>query len=141
MKASESKPDTIDSYIATFPEEIQKLLQQMRATIKKAVPKATEVISYGMPAFKLHTVLVYFAGYKNHIGFYPTSSGIREFQHEIAAYKNSKGAVQFPLDKPLPVKLIKEITLFRAKEDMLNAELKAQKKTVAKKVVKKTAKK
>ena len=132
MKASESKPDTIDHYISTFPEGTQKMLEQMRTTIKKAIPKATEVISYGMPAFKLHTVLVYFAGYKNHIGFYPTSSGIREFQDEIAAYKNSKGAVQFPLDKPLPVKLIKEITLFRAKEDMLNAELKAQKKTAKK---------
>ena len=96
----------------------------MRAIIKQAVPNTKEVISNGMAAYKQHTVLVYFAGYKNHIGFYPTSSGIRLFQHQFTEYENSKGAVQFSLDKPLPVKLIKEITAFRAKEDAANATIK-----------------
>jgi len=127
------KPENINEYISDFPEHTQKRLQQMRTIIQKAVPKAEEVISYGMPAYKLHTVLVYFAGYKNHIGFYPTSSGIREFKDQFAAYKSSKGAVQFPLDKPLPVKLIKEITVFRAKEDIANAAIKAEKKAATKK--------
>lgn len=127
------KFETIDEYIASFPEHTQKLLQQMRTIIKKAAPKTEEVISYGMPAYRLHTVLVYFAGYKNHIGFYPTSSGIRLFKDQFAEYKNSKGAVQFPLDKPLPVKLIKEITAFRAKEDIANAKIKAEKKAATKK--------
>ncbi|ABG58697.1 iron chaperone [Cytophaga hutchinsonii] len=133
MKVNEKKPETIDAYISVFPEHTQKLLQQMRTTIKKAAPKAEEVISYGMPAFKLHSVLVYFAGYKNHIGFYPTPSGIKLFSDECADYKTSKGAVQFPLDKPLPVKLIKEITLFRVKEDKTNAAIKAAKKNTPKK--------
>lgn len=127
-----NKADTIDDYIAPFPEPTQKLLQQMRTIIKKAAPKSDEVISYGMPAFKMHTVLVYFAGYKNHIGFYPTSSGIRMFQDKIADYKNSKGAVQFTLVSPLPVKLIKEITAFRVKEDIINAAIKAKNKTAQK---------
>ena len=100
------KVNSINEYIALFPKDVQKLLEQMRQTIKKAAPKAEEVISYSMPAFKQHRVLVYFAGYKNHIGFYPTSSGIKNFQKEIAGYKNSKGAVQFPIDKPLPLTLI-----------------------------------
>jgi uncharacterized protein YdhG (YjbR/CyaY superfamily) len=127
------KAENIDKYVASFPEEIQELLNQMRAAITKAAPKSQEVISYGMPAFKMHTVLVYFAGYKNHIGFYPTSSGVRQFQEQISDYKNSKGAIQFPLDKPLPVKLIKEITAFRVKEDIANAKTKAEKKAAAKK--------
>lgn len=122
------KFDNVDEYIASFPKETQELLNEMRATIAKTVPKAEEVISYGMPAFKLRTVLVYFAGYKNHIGFYPTASGIREFQEKFGDYKSSKGAVQFPLDKPLPVKLIKEITKFRVAEDIANAKVKAEKK-------------
>lgn len=127
------KFETIDEYIASFPEHTQKLLQQMRTIIKKAVPKTEEVISYGMPAYKLHSVLVYFAGNKNHIGFYPTPSGIREFKDQFGDYKSSKGAVQFPLDKPLPVKLIKEITKFRAAEDDAHAQIKAEKKAAVKK--------
>jgi uncharacterized protein YdhG (YjbR/CyaY superfamily) len=130
------KAENIDEYISEFPEHTQKLLQQMRSIIQKAAPKSEEVISYGMPAFKGHTVLVYFAGYKNHIGFYPTSSGIQFFKDEIADYKNSKGAVQFSLDKPLPIKLIKAITTFRAKEDLTNAKIKADKKATAKKPAK-----
>ncbi len=131
------KTENIDQYISEFPEHTQKLLQQMRTIIKKAAPKSEEVISYGMPAFKSHTILVYFAGYKNHIGFYPTSSGIRLFKDQFVDYKNSKGAVQFPLDKPLPIKLIKAITTFRVKEDIINAKIKADKKVAAKKPSKK----
>ncbi|TCD27480.1 DUF1801 domain-containing protein [Pedobacter psychrodurus] len=112
------KPESIDQYIANFPVETQKLLQQVRETIHQAVPEAKEVISYGMPAFKQNTVLVYFAGYAKHIGFYPTGSGIEAFKDEFVDYKWSKGAVQFPLDKPLPVDLITKITKFKAVRDL-----------------------
>nr|WP_276903427.1 DUF1801 domain-containing protein [Pedobacter kyonggii] len=112
------KPENIDQYIADFSVETQKLLQQIRETIHKAVPEAKEVISYGMPAFKQNTVLVYFAGYAKHIGFYPTGSGIEAFKEEFTQYKWSKGAVQFPLDKPLPLDLITRITKFKAERDL-----------------------
>jgi uncharacterized protein YdhG (YjbR/CyaY superfamily) len=114
----QSKPENIDQYIANFPLTTQKLLEEIRETIRKAVPDAKEVISYGMPAFKQHTVLVYFAGYAKHIGFYPTGSGIEAFQQEFCNYKWSKGAVQFPLDKPLPLDLITRITKFKAEQDL-----------------------
>ena len=112
-----SKKDTIDEYIAGFPKDIQKLLEEVRATIKKAAPTAEEVISYSMPAYKINSVLVYFAAFKNHIGFFPTASGIKAFQHQIEKYKWSKGTIQFPFDQPLPEKLIKAIVRFRVKED------------------------
>ncbi len=112
------KPADIDAYISAFPTATQQLLQQIRMAIKEAAPQATEVISYGMPAFKQNNVLVYFAGYKNHIGFYPTGSGIEHFKEEISGYKNSKGAVQFPIDWPLPLQLIKEIVQFRVQDDL-----------------------
>jgi uncharacterized protein YdhG (YjbR/CyaY superfamily) len=118
------KPGNIDQYIATFPIETQKLLQKVRETIHKAVPAAKEVISYGMPAFKQHTVLVYFAGYAKHIGFYPTGTGIEAFKNEFVDYKWSKGAVQFPLDKPLPLDLITRITKFKAGYDQEKKEKK-----------------
>ncbi|MBU6262858.1 MAG: DUF1801 domain-containing protein [Bacteroidetes bacterium] len=106
----------IDVYIATFPAATQKQLKNIRAIIKEAAPEATEVISYGMPAYKQNGMLVYFAGYKAHIGFYPTASGIKHFLPKIQAYKHSKGAVQFPLDQPLPKNLIQEIVAFRITE-------------------------
>ena len=118
------KPENIDQYIANFPIETQKLLQQIRETIHKAVPEAKEVISYGMPAFKQNTVLVYFAGYAKHIGFYPTGSGLEAFKEEVAQYKWSKGAVQFPLNKPLPLDLITRITKFKAERDLEKAKKK-----------------
>ena len=108
---------TIDEYHQLYPQEVQDLLQQLRQAILQAAPKATETISYGMPAFKLNKVLVYYAAYKNHIGFYPTPSGIKAFQNEISCYKNSKGAVQFPLDKPIPYDLIQKMVLFRVEEN------------------------
>ena len=113
----------IDEYIATAPENVRATLERLRLTIKKAVPKAEEVISYQMPAFKYHGMLVYFAAFKNHIGFYPTSTGIKAFQKEFASYKWSKGAVQFPIDEPLPLGLITRIVKFRAKENVEKASL------------------
>lgn len=122
------KINTIDDYIATFPAETRVRLEEMRSIIQKAAPKAEEVISYKMPAFKQNGVLVYFAGYKNHIGFYPTGSGIRAFQEEISVFKNSKGAVQFPLDKKLPVGLIAKMVKFRVKEEAEKAKAKIKAK-------------
>lgn len=111
------KPNNIDEYIGGFPRKTQLLLNLLRRTIRKAAPAAEEVISYSMPAFKHHGMLVYFAAYKNHIGFYPTSSGIKAFQKEISCFKNSKGAVQFPIEKPLPLALISKIVKYRVKEN------------------------
>lgn len=113
-----NKPTNTDEYIASFPKETQLLLEQIRAIIKKAAPNATEVISYQMPAFKQNKILVYFAGYKNHIGFYPTATGIEAFKSEFTNYKWSKGAVQFPLNQPLPEELITKIVSFKVNEDL-----------------------
>jgi uncharacterized protein YdhG (YjbR/CyaY superfamily) len=109
---------TIDEYIETFPANIQTILENMRQTIRKAAPEAVETISYQMSAFKLNGNLVYFAAFKNHIGFYPTPSGIETFKNELCPYKKSKGSVQFPLDKPIPYDLVEKIVLFRVKENL-----------------------
>jgi uncharacterized protein YdhG (YjbR/CyaY superfamily) len=112
------KPANIDMYIADFPKETQVLLEELRATIKKAAPDAEEIISYGMPAFKFNKrILVYFAGHKNHIGFYPGASGIEAYKNEISAYKWAKGTVQFPLDRPLPLELITKMVNFKVIEN------------------------
>lgn len=113
---------TVEEYISGFPENVKILLQQMRETIIKAAPKAQEVISYQMPAYKYLGIVLYFAGYKNHIGFYPTASGIEAFKNELSKYKGAKGSVQFPLDKPLPLALISKIVKFKLKENMRKAE-------------------
>jgi len=123
-----SKANNVDSYIAGFPEATQYLLDELRATIKKAAPDAEEVISYSMPAFKYHGMLVFFAGYKNHIGFYPGAGGIEAFKKEISVYKNAKGSVQFPLDKKLPLQLVTRIVKFRVKQNLEKAALKIKKK-------------
>ncbi len=115
MKAIEAK--NVDEYIALQPVEIRGTLEKLRETIKKAAPKAEEVISYKMPAYKFHGVLVYFGAYQNHIGFYPTGSGISAFKKELSVYEGSKGTVRFPIDKPLPLTLIKKIVRFRLKEN------------------------
>jgi uncharacterized protein YdhG (YjbR/CyaY superfamily) len=109
---------TIDEYIRSFPPEVRVLLERLRQTIRKAAPGAVETISYRMPAFKQNGVLVYFAGYKKHIGFYPTASGIEAFKKELSAYPISKGTVQFPLDKPVPFDLVQRIVAFRVKENL-----------------------
>ncbi len=121
-----SKPINIDEYIASFPKETQKILSQFRATVKKAAPQAVEVISYGIPAFKLNGLLVWFGAHTNHIGFYPRASGIEMFKKELAAYKSAKGSVRFPLDKPLPLALITKIVKFRVNEN--NERIKPKKK-------------
>jgi len=108
----------IDAYIAQFPEEIQVLLLQMRATIHSAAPNATEAISYQIPTFKLNGNLVHFAAYKKHIGFYPASSGIEAFKDELSIYKSAKGSVQFPIDKPLPLELVTRIVQYRVAENL-----------------------
>ncbi|GDX40520.1 hypothetical protein LBMAG21_08120 [Armatimonadota bacterium] len=115
-------PTNIDSYIVEFPESVQSLLTLMRETIKTAAPESEEVISYGMPAYKLQGVLVYFAGCKNHIGFYPTASGMEAFKQELSGYKSSKGSMQFPLDEPLPLGLITKIVQFRVAKNLEKAQ-------------------
>ncbi len=108
---------TIDEYISTFPGDIQSFLKTITRTIRKAAPEASESISYGMPAFKLHgKILVYFAAWKHHIGFYATPSGNTAFKKELAQYKGGKGSVQFPLDQPLPLSLITKIVQFKVNE-------------------------
>ena len=114
-----AKPNNIDDYIAGFPKEIQKRLEQIRAAIKKAAPKAEEAISYGIPAFKLNGKgLIFFAAFKNHIGIYPAPRGSDAFKKELSVYKGGKGTVQFPFDKPLPMGLINKILKFRIKENL-----------------------
>ncbi len=121
-----SSLNEVDKYIEGFPVEVQQMLQQMRETIRKAAPEAGEIISYGMPSYKFNGLLVHFAGYKNHIGFYPAPSGILAFKKELSVYKGAKGSVQFPLDKPLPLELISQIIEFRVIENLEKA--KARKK-------------
>lgn len=118
-------PNSIDEYILDFPEDIQFLLNQVRTTIKQAAPDAEESIGYGMPAYKLYgRPLVYFAGYKNHIGFYATPTGHAEFAKELSKYKQGKGSVQFPIDQPMPLDLIFQIVEFRVIENMGKAKAK-----------------
>lgn len=119
---------SIDEYIATFPEEIQKILKELRATIKVSAPDAEEKFSYGIPTFTLNGNLVHFAAFKTHIGFYPAPSGIEAFKDELSSYKSAKGSVQFPINKPLPLKLISKIVKFRVAENIKNARIKSSKK-------------
>ena len=109
--------ETVDEYIADFPERVQIILQQVRRAIREAAPGAEEAISYQIPGFRLNGSLVWFAAFKDHIGFYPRASGIEAFKDELSAYEISKGTVRFPLDKPLPLDLIQEIVRFRVKEN------------------------
>ncbi|MCL2688114.1 MAG: DUF1801 domain-containing protein [Methanobrevibacter sp.] len=105
--------ETIDEYILEYPEDIQKILKKVRKTIQELVPDASEKISYGMPTFYQGENLVHFAANKKHLGFYPSSSGVKNFKEELSDYKTSKGAIQFPYDKPIPYELIKKIVKFR----------------------------
>ena len=131
MEAKNGKAfSTVDEYIDMFSPHVQELLETMRSYVKEAAPGAEEVISYGMPAIKQHGVLVYYAGYKGHIGFYPTGAGIKAFENELTAYKTSKGAIQFPIDKPIPKSLVKKIVKYRVKEDAERAQLKKVKKAM-----------
>ncbi len=121
MENNPARFETIDVYIAAFPQDVQLILEKLRVTIKAAAPEAEEKISYQMPTFYLKGNLVHFAAYKKHIGFYPAPSGIQAFQQELSAYKSSKGAVQFPIDLPIPYKLVAEIVRFRVKENLAKA--------------------
>jgi uncharacterized protein YdhG (YjbR/CyaY superfamily) len=120
--------ENIDEYIAAFPKDIQKLLKQMRTTIRKAAPKAEEKIGYGIPTFTLNGNLVHFAAAKNHIGFYPAPGGIEAFKKELSAYEGSKGTIKFPLDEPLPLALITKIVKFRVTQNLEKSKPKLKKK-------------
>ncbi|HEX5167834.1 MAG TPA: DUF1801 domain-containing protein [Cyclobacteriaceae bacterium] len=125
-----SKPKDIDEYIARFPLDTQEILEQIRVTIKKVVPEAEETISYGIPTFNLNgTYLIYFAAYKNHIGFYPVPGTLEKIDKDFASFKTSgKGTIQFPLNKPMPLNLITKLVNFRVKENLEKAKKKKQKK-------------
>lgn len=118
----------IDAYIESFPPATQKLLEKVRSIIRKAAPNAQEIISYRMPAFKLNGNLVYFAAYKNHIGFYPAPRAIEEFKEELSAYKGAKGSIQFPLDEDIPTELITRIVQFRVKQNQEKVKIKSKPK-------------
>jgi uncharacterized protein YdhG (YjbR/CyaY superfamily) len=123
LKSMNTDFKTVDEYIKSFPPDIQTLLKKVRETIKKNAPDAVESIAYGMPAYKMNgKPLVYFAGFKKHIGFYATPTGHAEFAKELSSYKQGKGSVQFPLDKPIPYELIKRIVAFRVKENAAKAK-------------------
>lgn len=127
MTSDNPKPNSIDEYIANFPEDIQAKLQALRATIREAAPEAQEAISYGLPTFKLKGNLVHFAAFKNHIGFYPVPSGMAAFQEELSVYKQGKGSVQFSLDEPLPLELVRKIVQFRITENLEKAAARGKK--------------
>jgi uncharacterized protein YdhG (YjbR/CyaY superfamily) len=118
MDTSKKASKTIDEYIAAFPKNIQSILEEMRQTIRNSAPKAEEAISYQMPTFKLNGNLVYFAAFKKHIGFYPTSSAVEAFKEELSGYEVSKGTIRFPINKPIPLDLVKKIVEFRVKQNL-----------------------
>lgn len=128
MKSARTPAGDIDEYIAGFPQDVQKILQQIRITIQKAAPDAEEAIKYQIPTFVLNGNLVHFAAFQKHIGFYPTSSGIAAFKDELSEYDSAKGSVQFPLDKAMPLALIRNIVRFRVKEAREKLAAKTKKK-------------
>jgi len=130
MEKAKVAPETVDQYIAAFPADVKKRMQQLRKTIKAAAPKADEMISYQMPGYKHFGMLVYFAAYKNHIGFYPGAGGVLEFYKKLSSFKSAKGSVQFPHDRPIPYDMISKIVKFRVKQ---NEEKFSLKKSIAKK--------
>jgi uncharacterized protein YdhG (YjbR/CyaY superfamily) len=120
----QTAPKSIDEYIASFPRQVQEILEKIRLTIRKAAPDAEETIKYQMPTFTLKGNLVHFAAFKRHIGFYPVPTGIEAFKNELSVYEGGKGSVKFPLDKPIPYNLISKIVKFRVKENLERAEAK-----------------
>ena len=124
MTPDQGIPQNIDEYIASFPEDVQVILDKIRLTVREAAPEAQEAIKYRMPAFILKGNLVYFAAFKNHIGFYPIPTGIEAFKEELSVYKQGKGSVQFPLDQPIPYDLIRRIVKFRVEENLEKAKRK-----------------
>jgi uncharacterized protein YdhG (YjbR/CyaY superfamily) len=130
----------VDAYIAGFPDEVRALLEQVRTTVETTAPEAREIMNYGIPTLTLEGNLVHFAGYKNHIGFYPAPSGIEAFREELSIYKSAKGSVQFPVSEPLPIELIIRIVQFRVNENLSKATAKQTKKKSADKPAKLTDK-
>jgi len=128
MEEKKSTIQNIDDYIENFPKKVQEILQRLRTTIREAAPDAEEAISYQMPTFRFKGNLVHFAAYKNHIGFYPTPSGIEKFKSELSIYEGAKGSVKFPIDQPLPLDLIGKIVSFRVIENLEKAAAKSRKK-------------
>lgn len=128
METTSKKFKTVDEYLSAFPQNVKDILAELRKTIKQAAPHAEELISYNMPALKLNGILVYYAAYNKHIGFYPTASGIEVFKKELSGYKFAKGSIQFPLDKPLPLELIIKIVKFRVAKNLEKTNAKAKMK-------------
>ena len=126
MKTSQAAPNSIDEYIAGLPDDVQRILEEIRVTIRKAAPDAEETISYKMPTFTLKGLLVSFAAYKKHIGLYPAPTGSETFNKKLSAYRAAKSTVRFPLDKPIPYDLISQIVKLRVKENLRRAEAKAR---------------
>jgi uncharacterized protein YdhG (YjbR/CyaY superfamily) len=123
----------VDEYVQSFPAEVRPILEKVRQTIKAAAPKASEVISYQIPAYRLNGMLVYFGAWKNHIGFYPTGRGIETFKKELSVYEGAKGTVKFPLNKPIPFDMISKIVKYRVKENKKKLTLKKDNKLSVKK--------
>src|SRR5688572_563432 len=128
MITQKTKPKNIDEYIEGLPKDVQKILEELRVTIRKAAPAAEETINYGIPTFTLNGNLVHFAAFKNHIGFYPAPSGIEAFKKELSVYDGAKGSIQFPIKDKLPLALITKIVKFRVKENIERAKEKTKSK-------------
>ena len=128
MESDLAVPSTIDEYIANFPKDIQEILEKIRSVVRTAAPDSKEKISYQIPTFFLNGNLVHFGAFKKHIGFYPTPSGITEFNDELFPYVKAKGSIQFPLDKPIPYDLIGKIVAFRVDENLKKSDAKIKKK-------------
>jgi uncharacterized protein YdhG (YjbR/CyaY superfamily) len=128
MPVKPSAPSNIDEYIAAFPKNVQAILQKIRSIIRKAAPDAQEAMKYAIPTFTLNGNLVHFAAFENHIGFYPTPSGIEKFKQQLSVYQGAKGSVQFPLDQPIPYDLIRQIVEFRVQEVLQKGSSKKPKK-------------
>jgi uncharacterized protein YdhG (YjbR/CyaY superfamily) len=118
MTPRKDKPKSVDEYIAAAPKEAQKKLREMRACIRKSAPGAKESLKWGIPAFSHERILVAYAGFKHHIGFYPTPLAMKSFAKELVKFATARGSIQFPLEKPLPLPLIRKITAFRVKESV-----------------------
>jgi len=127
MTIKKTTANTVDEYIALFPKDVQEILEKVRTTIRNVAPDAKETINYGIPTFTLNGNLVHYAAFNNHIGFYPTPSGIDKYKNELSAYDGAKGSVKFPLDKPIPYALITEIVTFRVKENLEKTNRKRKK--------------
>lgn len=128
MERYKKQIETVDDYIKAFPRDVALKLESIREAVRKSAPKAQETISYYMPAFKLHGMLLYFAAFSRHIGFYPLTSAIKEFRKELSNYKTAKGSIQFPLNRPVPLSLIKKIVKFRVHENMEKVKDKKERK-------------